>query len=121
MFRVFSPIRTPRSPTLEGMNGGTFDDRTGVIRELQDAADDFAERAQDQEARRDSAAPGTGAQHQFAHSATLWRAAERRLRTRIEELELELELELESATQLLADVSAQDRPASAGVARHTAA
>lgn len=97
------------------MNGGTFDDRTGVIRELQEAADDFAERAQAQEARRDSAAPGTGAQHQFAHSATLWRAAERRLRTRIEELELE------SATQLLAGVSTQDRPAGTGVARHTAA
>lgn len=97
------------------MNGGTFDDRTGVIRELQEAADDFAERAQDQEARRDSAAPGTGAQHQFAHSATLWRAAESRLRTRIDQLELE------SATQLLADVSVTDHHAGAPAARHTAA
>ena len=97
------------------MNGGTFDDRTGVIRELQDAADDFAERALAQEARRDSAAPGTGAQHQFAHSATLWRTAESRLRTRIEELELE------SATQLLADVSVTDHHAGTSAGRHTAA
>ena len=97
------------------MNGGTFDDRTGVIRELQDAADDFAERALAQEARRDSAPPGTGAHHQFAHSATLWRAAERRLRTRIEELEVE------SATQLLADVSVKGHRVGTRAARHTAA
>lgn len=97
------------------MNGGTIDELTGVVRELQDAADDFAERALAQEARRDSAPPGTGAHHQFAHSATLWRTAERRLRTRIEELELA------SATQLLAGLSAQDRLVSTPVARHTAA
>lgn len=70
------------------MHGARIDERAEVVRELRDAADDFAERALAQEARRDSAPPGTGAQHQFAHSATLWRAAERRLRARIEELEL---------------------------------
>ena len=64
------------------------DERTEVIRELLDAADDFAARALAQEARRDGARPGTGAHHQFAHSATLWRAAEQSLRARIEELEL---------------------------------
>lgn len=97
------------------MRGGTFDERTEVIRELQAAADDFADRALSQEARRDGALPGTGAHHQFAHSATLWRTAENRLRSRIEELELE------SATQRLVDVTTQDCLPSAPKARHTAA
>lgn len=97
------------------MDGGTFDERTEVIRELQEAADDFADRALSQEARRDAAPPGTGAHHQFAHSATLWRTAESRLRTRIEELELE------SARQRFVDVAAQDRRASRPKKRHTAA
>ena len=97
------------------MDGVTLDERTEVIRELQDAADDFAARALGQEARRDSARPGTGAHHQFAHSATLWRSAERRLRARIEELELA------SAAQLLAGASAKERLASTPAARHTAA
>jgi hypothetical protein len=97
------------------MNGGTFDERTEVIRELQEAADDFADRALSQEARRDGAPPGTGAHHQFAHSATLWRTAESRLRTRIQELELE------SAAQLLAGVTVPDRLTRRRKARHPAA
>lgn len=63
------------------------DGRTVAISELMDAADDFAARAQVQEACRDRSRPGTGRQHQHAHSATLWRLAERELRTRIRELE----------------------------------
>lgn len=65
-----------------------IDERSAAIIELMTAADDFAERAQIQEACRDRSRPGTGPHHQHAHSATLWRLAERRLRTRIRELEL---------------------------------
>jgi hypothetical protein len=70
------------------MSGPKIDERTAVISELMDAADDFAARAQMQEICRDRSRPGTGLHHQHAHSATLWRLAERRLRTRIGELEL---------------------------------
>ena len=70
------------------MRGRTIDERLETITELQTVADAFAQRALEQEARRDSAPPGTGSHHQFAHSATLWRSAERTLRTRIAELEL---------------------------------
>lgn len=69
------------------MTGPTLDERTVVISELLAAADDFAARAQVQEACRDRSRPGTGQHHRHAHSATLWRLAERRLRTRIRELE----------------------------------
>lgn len=64
----------------------TVDPRSQVIIELVGAADDFARRAQAQEARRDRARPGTAAHHQHAHSATLWRLAEKTLRARIDEL-----------------------------------
>ena len=70
------------------MTGRMIDERTAAIRELMVAADDFAERAQMQEACRDRSRPGTGLHHQHAHSATLWRLAEGRLRIRIRELEL---------------------------------
>ena len=70
------------------MTGLTIHERAAAIRELMDAADDFAEQARMQETSRDRSRPGTGSQHQHAHSATLWRLAERRLRTRIRELEL---------------------------------
>lgn len=70
------------------MTGLTIDERTAAISELMGAADDFAKRAQMQETYRDLSRPGTGVHHQHAHSATLWRLAERRLRTRIRELEL---------------------------------
>ena len=56
--------------------------------ELMAAADDFAERARVQEARRDLARPGTVVFHQYAHSATLWRAAEDRLRGQVRAFEL---------------------------------
>jgi hypothetical protein len=56
--------------------------------ELMAAADDFAERARVQETRRDLARPGTVVFHQYAHSATLWRAAEDRLRGQVRALEL---------------------------------
>ena len=69
------------------MDGGRAGDRAEVVRELQQAADDFAERAAAQETLRDRARPGTGPHHQHAHSATLWRLAERTLRTRIEQLD----------------------------------
>lgn len=75
------------------MTGPTYDERAAAISELMGAADDFAVLARMQEASRDLARPGTGRHHQHAHSATLWRLAERRLRTRIGELELELEAE----------------------------
>lgn len=68
------------------MTGVTFE-RGSLIGELAGAADDFAARAEMQEARRDSARPGTGAQHLHAHSATLWRLAESSLRARIQALE----------------------------------
>jgi len=70
------------------MTGITIDERTAAISELVGAADDFAERAQMQETCRDRSRPGTGSHHEHAHSATLWRMAERMLRTRIRELEL---------------------------------
>lgn len=60
-----------------------------TISELKCAADAFAERALEQELRRDRSRPGTGPHHQAAHSATLWRLAERTLRTRIQEIEFE--------------------------------
>lgn len=59
-----------------------------AISELMSAADEFAERAEAQELRRDGARSGTPSHHQYAHSATLWRSAERAIRTRILELEL---------------------------------
>lgn len=67
-----------------------IDERSVAIRELIEAADEFAERALMQETSRDRSHPGTGLHHQHAHSATLWRLAERRLRTRVLELELSL-------------------------------
>ena len=70
------------------MTAVTADQRPSAISELMAAADDFAERARLQEARRDLARPGTGVFHQHAHSATLWRLAEERLRTQVRELEL---------------------------------
>jgi len=70
------------------MTGLTIDEPTAAISELMRAADDFAERALMQETCRDRARPGTGLHHQHAHSATLWRLAEQRLRSRIRELEL---------------------------------
>lgn len=70
------------------MTAVTADERPSAISELIAAADDFAERARLQEARRDLSRPGTGVFHQHAHSATLWRQAEDRLRTQIRELEL---------------------------------
>ena len=66
----------------------TTDERHVAISELIEAANEFAERALVQETSRDRSRPGTGLHHQHAHSATLWRLAERRLRTRICELEL---------------------------------
>lgn len=69
------------------MTGPKVDERAAAISELLVAADDFAARASAQEACRDLALPGTGSHHQHAHSATLWRQAERRLRDRIRELE----------------------------------
>ena len=66
----------------------TIDERGAAIDALRSAADEFAERAQLQETCRDRSRPGTGSHHQHAHSATLWRHAEQRLRTRILELEL---------------------------------
>ena len=70
------------------MRVATTDLRSAAINELVAAADDFAQRARVQETSRDRARPGTGVFHQHAHSATLWRLAEQRLRTRIVELEL---------------------------------
>ena len=64
-----------------------LDSRSAALSELAAAADDFARRATEQEGRRDRSRPGTGSQHQHAHSATLWRSAERALRMRILELE----------------------------------
>jgi hypothetical protein len=66
----------------------TADERPSAISELIAAADDFAERARAQEVRRDLSRPGTSVFHQHAHSATLWRLAEDRLRTQVRELEL---------------------------------
>lgn len=74
------------------MKGATVKGRLSVIGELLGAADDFAERARAQEVLRDRSRPGTGVFHQHAHSATLWRLAEGRLRSRASDLQLELEL-----------------------------
>jgi len=67
---------------------GTIDQENTTISELVAAAEDFAKCARVEEARRDRARPGTGVYHQHAHSATLWRQAEVRLRTQVRELEL---------------------------------
>ena len=69
------------------MTAVLLDETATVVRELALAADSFAARAEEQERCRDRARPGTAVQHRHAHSATLWRTAERCLRTRIEELE----------------------------------
>jgi hypothetical protein len=61
-------------------------DLVAAIGELLVAAEDFAERARAQEVCRDLSRPGTGRHHQHAHSATLWRMAERTLRDRVVEL-----------------------------------
>ena len=76
------------------MAGLTLHERT-AISELLDAADDFAARAEVQETSRDRARPGTGSHHQHAHSATLWRSAERTLRARIHELQLASEVRVQ--------------------------
>ena len=70
------------------MRGTTVDQQASAISQLGAAADDFAERARLAEAHRDRARPGTGVFHQHAHSATLWRQAEQRLRGQVRELEL---------------------------------
>ena len=80
------PVRL--SGSLELMSRLTIDEPGAAIDALISAADEFAERAQLQETCRDRSRPGTGSHHQHAHSATLWRQAEQRLRTRILELEL---------------------------------
>jgi hypothetical protein len=67
------------------------DEQIWAISQLMAAAVDFAERARVQEARRDLARPGTVVFHQHAHSATLWRAAEDRLRGQVRALELGLD------------------------------
>ena len=69
------------------MTAVTHNLSSAALNELIAAADDFAERALAQETDRDRLRPGTGVHHQRAHSATLWRSAERALRTRISELE----------------------------------
>ena len=74
--------------SLEFMGKLVIDERVAAIDELIAAADEFAERARLQETCRDRSRPGTGSHHQHAHSATLWRLAEQRLRTRILELQL---------------------------------
>ena len=77
--------------SLDLMGRLVIDERGEAIDELIAAADEFAERAQLQETCRDRSRPGTGSHHQHAHSATLWRQAEQRLRTRILELQLKSE------------------------------
>jgi hypothetical protein len=71
------------------MTAVMLDETATVIRELRRAAEAFAQRAQEQEACRDRARPGTAVQHRHAHSATLWRLAESSLCARISELEAE--------------------------------
>jgi hypothetical protein len=90
MEQVSAPGALPArlSGSLELMSRLTIDERGAAIDALISAADEFAERAQLQETCRDRSRPGTGSHHQHAHSATLWRQAEQRLRTRILELEL---------------------------------
>ncbi|MBD3945215.1 hypothetical protein [Nocardioides ganghwensis] len=68
------------------MTAFALDETATVIRELALVADVFALRAQEQEACRDRAQPGSAVQHRHAHSATLWRQAENSLRVRISEL-----------------------------------
>jgi hypothetical protein len=85
---AFGVLPAHLSGSLELMSRLVIDERVTAIDELIAAADEFAERAQLQEACRDRSRPGTGSHHQHAHSATLWRQAEQRLRTRILELEL---------------------------------
>ena len=67
------------------MTAVMLDETATVIRAAR-AAEAFAQRAQEQEACRDRARPGTAVQHRHAHSATLWRFAESSLRARISEL-----------------------------------
>lgn len=50
------------------------------------AADDFAVRALAQDVCRDRARPGTAQHHLHAHSATLWRQAEKALRAGIADI-----------------------------------
>lgn len=64
----------------------TYVDGSPAISALSSVADDFAARAEAQEASRDRARPGTAVHHLHAHSATLWRQAEISLRAMIEEL-----------------------------------
>ena len=68
------------------MTAFALDETATVIRELALVADAFALRAQEQEACRDRAQPGSAVQHRHAHSATLWRQAENSLRVRIGQL-----------------------------------
>lgn len=79
------PCGSPRVHP-ERMTTFALEESATVIRELTLAADAFALRAQEQEACRDRARPGTAVQHRHAHSATLWRMAEKSLRSRIQEL-----------------------------------
>ncbi|QIK76113.1 hypothetical protein [Nocardioides piscis] len=65
------------------MTAVSIESRTVALSELIEAADWFAERARLQELRRDEARPGTGPHHLHAHSATIWRQAERQIRDRI--------------------------------------
>ncbi len=85
---AFGAVPAHLSGSLEIMGRFVIDERVAAIDELIAAADEFAERAQLQETCRDRSRPGTGSHHQHAHSATLWRLAEQRLRARILELEL---------------------------------
>jgi len=85
---AFGAVSAHLSGSLEFMGRLVIDERVAAIHELMAAADEFAQRAELQETCRDRSRPGTGSHHQHAHSATLWRLAEQRLRTRILELEL---------------------------------
>jgi len=85
---AFGAVSAHLSGSLESMGRLVIDERVAAIHELMAAADEFAQRAELQETSRDRSRPGTGSHHQHAHSATLWRLAEQRLRTRILELEL---------------------------------
>lgn len=69
------------------MTAVTIDENLTVICELARAADTFAALAEQQESSRDRARPGSPMHHLQAHSATLWRSAEKTLRVRIAELE----------------------------------
>jgi hypothetical protein len=85
---AFGALPAHLEASLEFMGRLVIDERVAAIDELTAAADEFAKRAQLQETCRDRSRAGTGSHHQHAHSATLWRLAEQRLRTRILELEL---------------------------------